>query len=41
MPKIILKNEDIGPLARTNKRVCVTITKITFNSDKLPIISLR
>ena len=41
VPKIILKNEDIGPLARTNKRVCVTITKITFNSDKLPIISLR
>ena len=41
IPKIILKNEDIGPLNRINKRVSVTITKITFNSDKLPILSLR
>ena len=40
-PRVILKNEDIGPLSRINKRVSITITKITFNSEKLPILSLR
>ena len=40
-PRVVLKNEDIGPLSRINKRVSITITKITFNSEKLPILSLR
>ena len=41
LPKIYLKNEDIGPLNRLNKKLSISISRISFNSDKLPILSLR
>ena len=41
LPRIHLKNEDIGPLNRLNKRLSISITNISFNKDKLPILTLR
>jgi len=40
VPKIFLKNEDIGPLNRINRRVSISILKISFNAEKLPILQL-
>jgi len=40
IPKVVLKNEEIGPLNRVNKRVSISISKIAFNGEKLPILSL-
>ena len=41
IPKVVLKNEEIGPLNRVNKRVSISISKIAFNDEKLPVLSLR
>ena len=41
LPKVVLKNEDIGPLNRINKRVSISISKISFNDEQLPVLSLR
>ena len=41
IPKVVLKNEEIGPLNRINKRVSISISKIAFNEEKLPVMSLR
>ena len=41
IPKVVLKNEEIGPLNRINKRISISISKIAFNDDMLPVLSLR
>jgi len=40
LPTVVLKNEDIGPLNRINKRISISISKISFNKEKLPVLQL-
>jgi len=39
-PKVIIKNEEIGPLNRINKKQSISLMKITFTPDNQPILSL-
>jgi len=40
LPKIEIKNEEIGPLNRINKKQSISLMKITFTRDKKPVLSL-
>lgn len=41
LPKALLKNEEIGPLNRVNKKQSISISKLSFSpNEDLPIISL-
>ena len=41
IPKVVIKNEEIGPLNRINKKQSISLIKINFTPDKQPILSLR
>jgi len=40
LPKVEIKNEEIGPLNRINKKQSISLMKITFTPDKKPVLSL-
>jgi len=40
IPKVIIKNEEIGPLNRINKKQSISLMKISFSQDKQPVLSL-
>merc|ERR1712142_1256194 len=40
LPKVEIKNEEIGPLNRINKKQSISLMKITFTPDKQPVLSL-
>jgi len=40
LPKVIIKNEEIGPLNRINKKQSISLMKITFTPEKQPVLSL-
>jgi len=40
IPKVVIKNEEIGPLNRINKKQSISLIKINFTPDKQPILSL-
>jgi len=40
IPKVVIRNEEIGPLNRINKKQSISLIKISFSRDKQPVLSL-
>jgi len=40
IPKVVIKNEEIGPLNRINKKQSISLMKISFTPDKQTVLSL-
>merc|ERR1712055_1051880 len=40
LPMVVIKNEDIGPLQRVNKKQSISLTKMSFSKEDQPILCL-